>query len=1002
MSQRITDLSITAVANALGLRTEGKQTTSGEHLFCCANPQHADEHPSMRINEERGVFCCDVCGDEASGGILDLVALKLGLDLSSSVEKREVVAWLVREAGLQPKPSARRSDDVNSVDRWRESKSPARAPLSQLQSNLFADEPALAVLHSRKISDDAIRALSLGLVVSKTRFTRDDGETVGHEATLCFVIPMLDAKGKQIGRRHRARVGVGWPLDKRGASEKSVTLSRSKMGLLLPSVWREGAETWIAEGEMDLLALLTQRGGEVNCIGTPGTGLSPGQIVMLTALLDGVESVVVAMQNDERKRSDKKTPAESWALKIVSALGADRCRVWRAGEWQGGEKYEDLCAAHEDGVGLEQGEIETAEEFLSRLKQLGAADKAEVMVTKSGAIGTVESPLSAIEDRGMVLASARGDVIVSNWSLHISRTALRISPHSNTPESEVVCVITPLTGLDRRPREIVATQAEWLDCGRMLERIHSVFPMAWERLMTASLWQEFRCFAMRGDVESVEIIERVGWHEGRLLMPEVEIGDGEVVSSSSRSATRPSSSKSSRVVVLPQGLSLGWLPPEETDVGLLTVLRDLLALSTERHLNGGLMGIHLVAALRSLLRKRESGVVCPWVLVDGPSEIGKSFLCRAHAMVHGNVNPLEGGGCTFSVKGCSPKSVEVALAHLDGVVVLIDDLNPNSLSQQAGQDWMRFFHAVYDSAGARRLTRDRRMTITASTGATLILTAEDRPSDPASANRFLSLSMMKPTESMQELTRCQTRQRTLRTLVPVLFRDGFELYGNGFDGLCQRFEEIHRENLGVFGGGDGRRFSAMGAALFASLRLTAEILTLRTAVKVGDGSHLGLRHRFNVLEEGLRLYLDMAAGNGAVHHENRCDIAFCDAVAAMIDAGEIWIHGLSQDGEGPAIGWFHMSTDSVCLLTPTIFSKVYQFCQRQGRPLRFSVHAIRTHLLHAGHFKGPSKDGKSAKTWNPNAQRTRSCLHFKPECFGFSLGDAEGAESEPDLLQGVE
>jgi hypothetical protein len=96
------DLSIFDIYRALGGETSDPKQSRGEAFVRCLGHK-PDNHPSLRLNEAKGVFCCSVCGDEKGGGKLKLIVFAGAASDSKSAWRwlidRGVVAELERHNG---------------------------------------------------------------------------------------------------------------------------------------------------------------------------------------------------------------------------------------------------------------------------------------------------------------------------------------------------------------------------------------------------------------------------------------------------------------------------------------------------------------------------------------------------------------------------------------------------------------------------------------------------------------------------------------------------------------------------------------------------------------------------------------------------------------------------------------------------------------------------------------------------------------------------------------
>lgn len=90
-------------------KPEGQQPEPNEAYFRCCNPQHYDEHPSLKVNCSKNTWMCGPCG--AGGNAWELVGFHLGKgckwEALGKADRKEVTTWLL-ERGVLPetrKPS---------------------------------------------------------------------------------------------------------------------------------------------------------------------------------------------------------------------------------------------------------------------------------------------------------------------------------------------------------------------------------------------------------------------------------------------------------------------------------------------------------------------------------------------------------------------------------------------------------------------------------------------------------------------------------------------------------------------------------------------------------------------------------------------------------------------------------------------------------------------------------------------------------------------------------
>jgi hypothetical protein len=87
---------IAAVPIVRWLKDHGIETIKQGKEYKCLCPFHADKNPSMRINEEKGMWCCDPCG--FGGTVIDLEFRHSGGKVKEAMRKLALGAGLIDPA----------------------------------------------------------------------------------------------------------------------------------------------------------------------------------------------------------------------------------------------------------------------------------------------------------------------------------------------------------------------------------------------------------------------------------------------------------------------------------------------------------------------------------------------------------------------------------------------------------------------------------------------------------------------------------------------------------------------------------------------------------------------------------------------------------------------------------------------------------------------------------------------------------------------------------------
>lgn len=958
-------LSIIDIAEAIGVKSGGRRSGANE-MYHCASPAHSDENASMGINEEEGVFKCYSCG--VGGGKLGLVMLATGISSESEAAAHLVKLGLLSPAGPEtavavrtPRAAAVRRSLASDV------------PVGQFDwvaaaEALRISPTAKDTWERRRVTVGAMREFGMGVVK--------------YHDTMVFVLPMRDQSGEIIGRRLRPvtmdSVGSGWPVNKAGKVQKAITWGmpktseeRDRNGLMIPVGFNPQApETWIMEGEADGLAARSlARGQRLNVVATPGASLSGEIRRALRRVMAQSSVVIIAMHRDVPKRETDVPAGVSFVMDLLRLAGPSRCRVWIPPDG-----CDDFCDTIEKGkLPLSEGAFVSGEEFLT---------ERGVPVHTLMAMQATD-PFIPCPGRGLELLRGERSTLICNYDLRVLETWQCWGPDSQIPESMLLVEIRSMVG------DLVATtrvtQREWLDTRTMLERIHVAFPKALEREMNDRVFQELRVRAMqRGRPVDKIVVSKAGWDRDCIKFPScVVLGDGTCLGRSN--------------VELPPDILHDWNMPGDDHSELLRLMVSLSRLAPSDEINSVLMSQHLIAGLSGAISAARLPIPNPWVYVWGPSRVGKSWTARCHAMVHTPMFAARGEGGALSVAGASAKSVEKILCHLDSTIMLIDDWNPNNINPNAMIDWTRMFHALFDAAGTQRLTRTRQLMSTRASGCALLVTGEDLPRDPSTANRFVVIGQHQKNDSIEDFWAVQEGEAILRTMMPALISGAVSLFG-GFQGTLAEMKRLYFEAMLGYKGTmePGRlldRLSALRASLAMTRRVCEEFLLPRS-----PGADAGaMRAMFTRLEAGFDEAVSHMNDPDSAGHELSPETHFGHAARSMIDSNRLPADCLnSMSGDEPLL--WPTTRGTLAVMLPAVIDAVRDHTRRVGQAIQFSNRSIIAHLRSAGLLAGTSVSNGRTKVVQPKSGRRVWATEMQPETFGYTqqeIVDLMGYQSEP-------
>lgn len=935
------DLSLSHLAEHLGAEFV-RETASGERWYRCfrsALHTNADQTPSLEINDEKGAFKCWGCGIEGKSAATMVMAAHPDMDAKAAGR------WLHEHFGMgeAPPPRAQRGDG----------RPPRRPPLKSKPETPEEWEAGRA----RILSDEETRATWEARAIMPLWLDRAGaavGEYGGEKTTAVAMWLFEEATGRwvKVGTMHRRVTATcsGWPWvreikrdgEKKRVPKKSLCNEGGKLGLFIPQRIARTETIHVFEGMPDWFCGV---GHNLAAIGLPNW-LSSTRGAIAAAVkrfCEQAKRIVLCPQRDKEGQSQR-------GMRNVAALvGLERCTVLWPPEHTG-KDFADAVAA-----GIDPFRFGKA----ASVESLGAT-------SATGDMPLTERHVWVDDEQGALMLRQRNmlAVRVANFDVRVTGELIRqgIQP-GDPPQSEIEVEIVPLSGaLKGHPVRVGSlVPAVWLDQRLTLERIMAVYPSAQVTEVWPQAWANVRSRAQSlcpEDRRGRHVCSRTGWHDDRYVMPSITIGPGGNVIGSGETEAR---------WVLEHDL----MPPLGEPRAILEMVRaliDLSRMSFDEHANAVLMGIHLAAAFSSRLRRQM--VARPSVFLESVAKTGKSWLARAHMLlwVPGVIIGDHAGPGELSLESSTPKAAHEAVAPLWDTVLLVDNWNTQALTRNR-DEWIRFFHAMFDAATIRRLTSRIERRDTAATGACVIVTGEESPQDAGAESRFVRVlfntspwndetvsTRVRAKAALDGEARCRRLQSaadTLLAVVPTCIQRLIRAHGS-LAAVETRAGQLagdwSQRFLDTAAGREARLVTAIGVGL-SLLHEALDIAVRETNPEAPELFEIG--SRFTALEESLASWYGQGMSNGMRYSEWRPDQQFLRALSAMALNDEIGVGNFNKHRPQlmtwrPTDNAYGKGGGTVSICWEACFDKAAQFLARTSRPLRAGSHTVKQLLRQRG------------------------------------------------------
>lgn len=954
------EVALSRVAEDLGaeyVKTDGK----GEKIFRCfraSGHTNADENPSLHVNDEEGAFKCWGCGIEGRS------AATLVMLANDGMTTGDAAKWL-RERYGDGVPGGAGEDEPRRSSRRSKKSLP---PLTSKPGT--AEEWAAA---RAALAGDADARRMWGARSIRIEWMLRAGVAIGHyggEKTVATAMWLWDFDKRcwsMSGTMHRRITmntnGNPWVARTKRKGEtiakekKSLCNQGGHLGLFiraadtLDQAIGKGSTIHVFEGGPDWFCGL---GAGLDAVGLPcWVSNVRGEIAKsLRELLHEKTDIVLCPQNDPEGQSQR------GMKNLAEILKPERCRVLWPSRGAGKDFADAIAAGHRDPF---------------RSEKTAGVDSLGLLVGGTQLSALSERAVRVDEDaQALMIRMNRGEIKIANFNIRVASELIRTGVNPWDPTvAEVEVEVIPLSGM-RRGKYLplgALPPAVWLDSRRTLERIMSMYPSAQVGDTWGQVWNSVRGFAQTqcpDDRRGRLVCSRCGWHEGdRYVMPSGTIGPkGDVIARGETEARW----------VLEHDLRPA-VAEAESVLALVRAVDDLSRMSNDEHANAVLMGLHLASALASRLSKMM--IARPSVFLASVHKTGKSWLARAHLLpwVPGTVIGDNAGPGEISLESSTPKAAHEALSTLWDTVCLIDNWNPTAMTKNK-DEWVRLFHALFDSATIRRLNVRAERRDTASTGASLIVTGEEMPHDVGAESRFIPVSFsvspwndetLSPKERTEAAidgeSRCrrvQCSSDTLLSLIPSCLKSLCLQHGSfeAVDKYAGEMANLWGQRLMDTAAGRATRLVTAVAVGLTLMGEAMDHLLERVSPQVPERS--ALRERFLTLEEALAAWFANQMRTENRHSEWSPDMLFIRALDALVMADEIGCHGVNT--KKPSIMRWDESDKTyrkggggtMSIQWSTCWQKATQALQRTSTPLRASQAAVRQMLKQRGHLIAPN------------------------------------------------
>ena len=348
--------------------------------FCCLNPEHPDNNPSMSYDRKRNKVHCFACG--ADYDLLDLVGIEYGLtdqreifDRAYSLYGLEVQRRSSAAADFKPVPAAQKQSENGQYTHTHmdihtkpEEEKDYLGYFKQCQANL----QQTSYYRQRGISEETATRFMLGYEPNFTAWQRDQNGNGVKVTWQALIIPT--SKGSYAARNTDPNA------DKRNRWRKS------KGGAFLFNTKALEAATkpiYIVEGELDALSII-EVGGEAVGLGSTDNWR---KLTKLLEIQKPGQPLIIALDNDA---DGQKTSGE-----LAAELEKMGITFYRLDPYGGHKDANEALMADREAftAAIESGErIEEAALEAEREKYLQTNTAAHIQAFLNGIADSVDTP----------------------------------------------------------------------------------------------------------------------------------------------------------------------------------------------------------------------------------------------------------------------------------------------------------------------------------------------------------------------------------------------------------------------------------------------------------------------------------------------------------------------------------------------------------------------------------------------------------------------------------